>query len=174
MILFFALLACSKNDSDIEIEEVDEDFYGVDHQITTQSVDDQCFDGAMNALFMPQGSNTPHDFEYLVYIPSLDELPMTYEISLREPFVGMEITAEDGDDGIINIVSGRMEEVALGPTFGSCVATMDVEAEIVPAGDYFEFSTTITMSELRGDDEGCPIPQIDPCTVDLFMTSVPD
>ena len=67
-----------------------------------------------------------------------------------------------------------MEEVELGATFGSCVATMDVEALITPDTDHFTFSTMITMSELRGDDQGCPIPQVDPCTVDLVMTSVPE
>jgi len=173
--LLATLYACKKDDPDAEnISEDLEALYGVDHQITTQSVADQCFDGAMNALFMPQGADTPQDFLYPVYIPSLDELPLSYEISLREPFVGMEVTAEDGGSGSINIVDGHMEEVVLGATFGSCVATMDVEASIVPSGDYFAFTTTITMSDLRGDDQDCPVPQVDPCTVELFMTSVPD
>lgn len=172
--LLVTLLACSKGDTEAEQAAVPEDFYGVDHQITTQSVDDRCFDGAINALFLPEGPETPQDFQYPVYIPALDELPLTYEISLREPFVGMNITAEEGGDGAIEIVSGRMEEVALGPTFGSCVATMDVTAQIIPAGEYFSFTTTIAISALRGDEEGCPIPQAEPCTVELVMTSIPD
>ena len=103
----------------------------------------------MNALFMPQGADTPQVFQYPVYIPKIEELPLTYEISLREPFVGLEITAEAGAEGEIEIVSGRMEEVELGATFGSCVATMDVEALITPDTDHFTFSSIILPMILR-------------------------
>ena len=111
MILLLSLLGCSKDSSELDADQFSE-FYGVDHRITTQSVNDQCFDGAMNALFMPQGADTLQIFQYPVYIPKI-ELPLTYEISLREPFIGLEITAEAGADGE-STVSGRMEEVELG------------------------------------------------------------
>ena len=173
MIWFLAFLACNKGNNSEIPEGFPAEFYGTDHQITTYIVEDACFDGAMNALFMPQGNDSPQEFEYPVYIPSLDELPLTYEISLREPFVGMEMTASAGSDGIIEIGDAQMEEVALGGTFGDCVATMDVTATITPSVDHFEFDTTIAISNLRGDEVGCPVPQAEPCTVKLFMRSVP-
>ena len=171
MILLFTFFACK--DSDLGDKSSLEGFYGVEHQITTQTVYDQCFDGALNILFMPEGNDSPQAFEYPVYIPGLDELPLNYEISLREPFVGMEVTATDGGDGTIEIGEGHMEEVLLGAAFGECLATMDVVALISPAEENFVFSTVITISELRGDGQGCPVPQAEPCTVELYMTSVP-
>jgi hypothetical protein len=171
MILLLSFFAC-KN-SDLGEDPVSEDFYGVEHQITTEAVYDQCFDGAINILFMPEGNDAPQAFEFPVYIPELDELPLDYEISLRAPFVGMEITATDGGDGKIEVGEGHMEDVLLGGSFGECLATMDVVALISPAGENFVFSTIITISALRGDNQGCPVPQAEPCTVELYMTSVP-
>ena len=167
MIVF--LLACS---SDTKTDPVSAS-YGMDHQVTTHQVDDTCFDGAMALLFMPNGEDSPQDFQYPVYIPSLEELPLTYEISLREPFVGMTLTATSAGDGAIAIGDGRMEEVSLGTTFGECKATMDVDGDIVPKGIGFDVTANVVISDLRGDESGCPVPLADPCQVVLYMESVP-
>ena len=169
--MIWLLLACSQTAPDTLGEM--ETFYGKNHQITTYEVDDQCFDGAMTLLFMPDGEASPQQFQFPVYIPSMDELPKTYEISLREPFVGMVITATDAGNGTIAIGDGLMEEVALGATFGECKATMDVEALIVPGDAVFDVAATVTMSELRGDEQGCPVPLSEICQVTLYMESVP-
>ena len=145
----------------------------MDHQVTTHQVDDTCFDGAMTLLFMPNGEESPQNFQYPVYIPSLEELPLTYEVSLREPFVGMTLTATAADDGAIAIGDGRMEEVLLGATFGECKATMDVTGAIVPKDIGFEVTANVVISDLRGDEAGCPVPLADPCEVVLYMESVP-
>ena len=102
--MIWLLLSCSEKEIDTA-SPLDE-FYGTDHQITTVAVEDDCFDGAMALLFMPQGEDVPQEFQYPVYIPTIDELPKTYEISLREPFVGMQITASDGGQGQIAIGDG--------------------------------------------------------------------
>lgn len=168
LILF---LACNKESTE---ESFPAEYYGTEHQVTTYEVRDICFDGAMTALFMPQGNETPQEFEYPVYIPSLDELPLSYEISLREPFVGMEITTTDGGEGTILISDAQMDEVALGGAFGECVATMTVTASIVPNVDHFALEASIEMTDFRGDDFGCPVPQSDECRVELSMQSVPN
>ena len=165
--MIFLLYACS---SDSQPEDGDYS-YGLEHQVTTHQVDDACFDGAMTLLFMPNGEDSPQNFQYPVYIPTLEELPLTYEISLREPFVGMTLTATSGEDGAIVIGDGRMEEVALG--FGECKATMDVQGDIIPNATGFDVTATVTISDLRGDETGCPVPLTDPCQVVLYMESVP-
>ena len=172
MILLLWACAWSGENSE-QVDEFSAGFYGQNHQITTYSIDDQCFDGAMQLLFMPEGEEVPQEFQYPVYVPSLDELPMTYEISLREPFIGMVVTATDSADGKITIGDAQMEEVSLGATFGECKATMEVDADIVPAQQEFDIRATVTMSELRGDDQGCPVPLTETCQVILYMTAVP-
>lgn len=168
--MIWLLFACNPSSNETNVLP---DFYGKNHQITTYAVDDKCFDGAMTLLYMPQGSDVPQQFQYPVYVPTIEELPLTYEISLREPFIGMMITATDAGGGKISIGDGRMEEVSLGSTFGECIATMDVKAEISPGIDQFDVVSTVTISELRGDDLGCPIPQSDICEVSLYMESEP-
>jgi hypothetical protein len=170
--MIWLVMACSGKEIDSASFEAP-NFYGLEHRITTYAVEDNCFDGAMALLFMPQGEEVPQEFQYPVYIPSLDELPINYEISLREPFVGMQITATDGGDGHISIGDGQMDEVELGGAFGECLATMDVVADITPGLTAFNIASTVTISNLRGDDERCPVPLSEACTVTLYMESVP-
>jgi len=149
------------------------DFYGKNHQVTTYAVEDLCFDGAMTLLYMPEGQDVPQQFQYPVYVPTLEELPMTYEISFREPFIGMMVTATDAGGGNISLGEGQMEEVSLGSTFGECIATMDVEAEITPGVGQFDIVSIVTISDLRGDEQSCPVPRLNICQVSLYMESVP-
>ena len=171
--MIWLLLACASDKGGEDTAGFPEEFYGQHHQVTTYQVEDTCFDGAMTLLFMPDGDEVPQEFSFPIYIPRLDELPMSYEISLREPFIGMEVTATDNGNGEIAIGDALMEEVALGLTFGECKATMDVAAQIVPSDDHFDVSATVTMSDLRGDEQGCPVPLSDVCQVTLSMEAVP-
>ena len=148
------------------------DWGGGTFQVSTLAVRDACFDGALAALFMPQGADTPQVFEYDVYLPAYEELPLSYSIDLREPFVGMPLTMRAGDGGAL-LGTGTIEAVLLNAdVYGDCVADMDVAVTIAP-----QSSTTasgaadITIRDLRGDEGRCPVPDADPCVVALTLSA---
>ncbi len=178
MLLFLLTLACgadkdasegsgSAGSGDIE------NWSGGDFQFQTMAVDDGCLGGANEALFMPEGPATPHDFEYLIYIPDYGDLPEVYTIDLRKPFVEMPVRV-DSDDGLTYQVRGSvMDDVELGSTaYGDCAVTMTVDADLTPvSGSTAEGSATITISDPRGDDGRCPVFDAQPCTVELELTA---
>ena len=94
-----------------------------------------------------------------------------YIEDLREPFVGMEVTVREGQDGALAIRDSVMESVELGSgTYGDCVVTMSVDADITPtSADTAEGDAEIEISDPQGSDERCPILDSDPCTVSLTI-----
>ena len=62
------------------------DFPTGEFVIKTVVVDDQCLDGGLNLLFMPNGTETPWEWPYPIAFHSEDALPKTYTLQLREPF----------------------------------------------------------------------------------------
>ncbi len=144
---------------------------GGDFDFVTTDVTDSCLEGALEVLFMPEGPDTPHAFEYPIYLPAYSELPSTYSIDLREPFVGMEVTVREGEDGALAIRESVMEAVELGAgTYGDCVVTMTVHADLLPvSASEVDGEATIEISNPRGSDERCPVLDSDPCDVDLVL-----
>ena len=149
------------------------DWEGGEFDFTTWQVEDACLDGAMEALFMPDGPSVPQEFEYPVYIPSYSELPISYDIDLREPFVGMPVTIEDAGEGWMQARGSIREEVALGAAaYGDCVVTMTVDIDLLPVGpDSAECEARVAVSDARGDDGRCPVYESDPCLVTLAITA---
>jgi hypothetical protein len=141
-----------------------------DYQFFTVAMEDSCLDGALETLFMPAGPASEHAFEYLIYIPHYDELPTTYSIDLREPFVGMEVTL-DSDDGVTLQLRGAvMESVLLGSAYGDCTVTMQVDADIVPlSAGALEGVAWLEMSNAQGSEDLCPVFSADPCQVVLSL-----
>jgi hypothetical protein len=147
------------------------DFKGGDFDFSTVLARDACLNGALEALFMPEGQDTPHAFEYPIYVPSASELPMSYDIDLREPFVGMPVTVEDGGDGSYAVRGSQMDEVVLDEVkYGDCAVTMLVDADLTPVDeDDVEGEARIEVSDPRGSEELCPVFSADPCTVTLAL-----
>jgi hypothetical protein len=138
------------------------------YRFYTVAVEDGCLDGALEALFMPEGPSERHSFEYLVYLPGQDELPATYEVDFRDPFVGMEVTVTEGEGGTLLMEGGVMESVTLGSRYGDCTATMIVDAALVPVGpEDAEGIARISVGDLRSSDSSCPVLSSDPCDVNL-------
>jgi hypothetical protein len=144
-----------------------------DFDFTTLAADDACHDGALEVLFMPEGPESPHDFEYPIYLPAFDELPTSYDIDLREPFVGMPVTVEAGEETGMLSASGVMEAVALGAVaYGDCVVTMNADIDMTPtSADTAEGEARIAISDARGEDGRCPVYEADPCMVRLTLTA---
>lgn len=140
-----------------------------DYELRTVAMQDDCLDGALEALFMPGGPDTPQVFEYPVSVPDVADLPAQISVDLREPFVGMPVDVSADDDGVLQ-GTGSMTDVLLDQAlYGDCTARMDVAVELIP-----ETPTTATghaelgLADLQGDDQGCPaVPE--GCTVWLDL-----
>ncbi|MFZ5476459.1 MAG: hypothetical protein ACOZNI_06740 [Myxococcota bacterium] len=147
------------------------DFEGGDFQFYTVIARDECLGGALEAIFMPEGPDERHPFECPIHIPSADELPSSYDIDLRDPFVGMPVTVEDAGDGTFAVRGSVMEEVVLDrPKYGDCAVTMVVDADLAPQeADFVTGEARIEVSDPRGEDELCPVFGGDPCTVTLAL-----
>lgn len=157
------LLACANTDP--------VDLSAGDYQFATVDMTDSCLDGALEALFMPSGRSVPQEFEFPVYVPGRAELPTSYEISLREPFVGMPVDVTSGGTGVLNM-TGQMDEVALNTAlYGDCVATMAVSAELVAdTKKTGSMVADVDITDARSaEDERCPPLDADPCRVTLFI-----
>ncbi len=167
LILFLA--GCNSQDSLLTVADI----RSGDYQFYTVAVDDGCLDGALEALFMPEGSGTPHAFQYLVFVPSADELPISYSVDFREPFVGMEVTVDSPDGVSLQVQGSVMEAVELGGSTGDCVTDMKADATLTPAESQRLVGTaTISVMDPRGDDQLCPVFQQDPCQVVLELEAV--
>lgn len=163
--VLWALLACVESSvSDVAFEGGDFDFY-------TVLAKDECLGGALRAFFMPEGVETPHPFEYPIFIPSWSDLPQAYDIDLREPFMGMPVTVQAGADGLYEVRGSVMESVLLDETkYGDCTVTMTVDADLTPVGaDDIEGEARIAISDARGEEELCPVFTADPCQVTLAL-----
>jgi hypothetical protein len=148
---------------------------GGDYQMFTTAVRDGCLDGALEALFMPGGMDAPHPFEYLVYIPALDELPASYAVDFREPFVGMDVTVTQLDESTLQVDGSTMSDVSLGGNTGDCAADMEADAELwAVAEDRVEGRAVIQVRDPAGSEGLCPVFERDPCEVELELTAERD
>ena len=167
--LMLLVIGCGKTD---EESALGFSWQGGDFDFTTTATDDACLDGALEALFMPGGPESPQEFEYSIYLPAYDELPIDYDIDLRAPFVGMPVTVTGSTDGLLS-ANGVMDEVALGVvSYGDCVVTMTATIDMTPTdSDTAEGYAIVAMSNPRGDDGRCPVYDADPCEVTLTLTA---
>ena len=174
MLIFLFMMACGGKST--EDEEASFEWSSGDFQFQTVDVDDQCLGGALEALFMPEGPATPHNFEYLIYLPGYEELPVSYTVDLREPFVEMPVTVDSDDNRVLKIRGSVMEAVELGrATYGDCVVTMTVDLNLQPtSSSKAKGEARIIISDPRGDDGLCPIFDESPCPVDLSLTATRD
>ena len=84
------LVACGSEESGFDPI----DFEGGTFQMTTTGVNDSCFDGGFEVIFMPEGQAEP--WGTTTELPSWANLPATYDISLQAPFDQMQVTVEAG------------------------------------------------------------------------------
>lgn len=150
-----------------------EHLYGLEHDFQTLGVEDQCFDGALEILFMPEGANNPHEFEYPIYMPLLEETPYQGSVDFREPFVGMDVNIVGDDTGQLSIDGAVMGAVSLGGSFADCVADMTVNAEFSPTQDGFSGIANIQISNLQSSEGACPVSSDDVCQVVLQLRTSP-
>ncbi len=168
MFALLLLLACDGGEPPSNADG----FSAGDYQFWTTQAEDGCLDGALEALFMPEGPENSHPFEDLVYIPGSDELPLSYEVSFREPFVGMAVTAVDGGDGAVAFEDSLIEDVLLNESlYGDCTADMIVAGLLTPdeTGTAGSGSATLNLQDAQGTEDRCPLLENDPCQVLLTL-----
>lgn len=137
---------------------------------TAESVDDACFDGAMNTVIDP-----PSDFPEPVAIPAFGDLPANIDIAFNEPFADVEgIEFEPvGDNGLRTSGDGFEQlGVDIGTAEGDeCDADMMVTAELVATDDdTFTGTGTLEITDAVGED--CPaFLEGPPCEVTTPLTA---
>jgi len=193
MLTLILILACGSSDSKVTVLD-DEDatggssgsdssgaesgeppdisgWTGGTFDFQTVDIEDDCLGGAFEALFMPEGPDVPHAFEYQIYIPGFEDLPEVYTIDLRAPFVEMPVSVDSPDGRTYEIRGSVMSAVELGQVaYGDCVVTMTVDVDLTPvSADTAEGTARIEISDVRGDDGLCPVFERSPCTVELDL-----
>jgi len=160
MTLLLAALGCTTGDT--------ADFTGGDFQLTTTAVDDGCYDGALNTVFLPEGEGSTNDWADATYLPGWDELPATYDISLQDPWTDMEVTVTDGGAENMLIEDAQQVGIELDPdTYPGCTVDVSIYVDItIVSADEVSATATLTNTNLTGDT--CPdMVGGDGCTMDL-------
>lgn len=142
------------------------DFETGDFTVRTTVVDDRCLDGGLNLLFMPNGVETPWEWPFPVRIHAERELPITYDIALRQPFGEMTVTASDAGVDLQTLVAEKNEAVLLGEAqFGNCVADMNATVQVrLVAHDEVTGFADLELTDPRGADR-CPTDMPPRCSV---------
>ena len=166
------LMACG-GDDDPEVNGGETGFSGGSFVITVQSVQDGCFDGAMNTIVLPTGE--PRELPAPVSIPASTDLPAQVDIQFNDPFqdvTGIEFELV-GENGLKTAGEGFTQTgVDISTAEGDeCEADMLVTADLSSQGeDRFTGTGTLTITETRGAD--CPAFENEPpCTVTTPLTA---
>ena len=174
MLAFLLLFACGDDPKDTAEDSFDPTTWsGGDFDFETLAANDACLGGALEALFMPNGPDAPHEFEFPIRLPGYEEVPVSYAVDLRSPFLSMPVTVDSTDGIAFEIRGSVMESVELGyASYGDCVVTMSVDADLSPtSADLVTGNATITVTNPRGEDDRCPVFEVAPCTVQLDLAA---
>ncbi len=167
--LLFGLAGCGGDPSAEVSGERPFDFPTGEFALTTLSVDDRCLDGALHALFMPEGAGTPWAWERPVTLHPPEDLPKTADLVLRAPFGAVSVTYSAVDMRRARARGAQNRGVPLDEErFGACVADLDADVDVqIVSTDLVSCEGVLTMSDPRGDPR-CPV-LATPCEVALVF-----
>jgi len=159
------LAGCPGNDDDAA------DFEAGMFVFTTLAVDDGCLGGAAEALYMPDGPETPVEWVDAIEVPAFAELPKTYTISLPDPYHDMEIeVTSPGEDQFAFDGAENLDVLLDEETYDDCMVDNDISAVItVEDNDNLSGSATLSTTNVRGDS--CPEFDADPCDIVLDISA---
>lgn len=162
MFLLLTFLSCTSEKGD-SAESASANFEAGSFQFTSIAVSDQCLDGAFDVLFLPDGTSS--DWQYPIELPSLDNLPQSYSISLQDPFTNMAITASEGPNGTIRISDGSQNGILFNEnSYPDCLVDLGIEAAItIVNNDSVNGIATLSVTNAVGDT--CPLFNADPCGI---------
>jgi len=167
------LVGCGGGKTEAETDEP-YSWPGGNYQMTSHAVDDTCLDGGFVPLLLPEGDDSTNDWQYPVEVPSWDDMetPVTYSISLQDPFTNMEVTATRGEaDGQIDVSSAGQDGVLFDEDlYDDCVVDMGIDTLIVLDGaQNVHGYAELRITDARGDS--CPL-FTTPCSVELDFTGL--
>jgi len=144
-------------------------FQGGNFQFTTTAVDDACFDGGFDVIFLPEGG--ANDWATTTELPSWGDLPTTYDIELQDPFSSMEVTVSAGAAG--EMVMDGAEQVGVeldADSWPGCLVEMDISASLdIVGADAVQGSAQLNTAGF--EETSCPAVDSDPCTITLDLTA---
>jgi hypothetical protein len=146
----------------------DFDFPGGNFQFSNVAVADDCLDGAMAALFLPEGPGSRQDWAVTTELPPWGALPAAYVMDMQAPFQDMDIEVFAGSAEGTLVIDGALQEGVHfdEATYPDCTVNMDIAADVVIDGDDSVHGVAFfQVSGYAGDS--CPPFATDPCQITL-------
>ena len=145
-----------------------EGFAGGTFQFTTNAVTDSCMDGAFEVIFMPEG--TANAWATTTELPATEDLPVSYQIEIQQPFSAMDVTVSDGGENVLTVGDAAQSGVELdADSWPGCLVDMDISATLnIISDSEVRGSAVLTTSSF--DEDSCPAVSSDPCTITLDLT----
>ena len=171
------LAACGGDDSDGDGDGGGgggDSFVGQNYDFKVVAVDDQCNNGALNVLFLPEGAGSENAFDDPILVPGKDDLPWEGEIKLPDPFQKVQVKIE-GTDETRTIADADNTGVLLDETtYPGCIVDFltDVQLNIADPARVTG-NAVLSMSKLRGELENCPDVTSDPCDITIDLVGAP-
>ncbi len=173
-----ALFACGEKDDTAGDTSFDfTTFEGGTFQFTTTGVDDGCYDGSFEPIFMPDGADTPNDWAATTELPGWADLPSSYSLELPDPFLAMDVTVEEGGDAVMVLAPTEQPgAVALDEdNFPKCMVEITISADLtIVDADSIQGSATLDTEGFTLDPDNCPVVDSDPCEITLDLTATRD
>ncbi len=142
------------------------------YTVTVLDVTDNCFDGAMDVIVLPDG--TPRALPAAVTLPAPGDLPASIDIEFNEPFQDVTgVAIEAAGSGFTTSGTGFSQTgVDITSDGGDCVADMTGTFTLTPGADGLTGSGSLSITSATGAD--CPAFQAGPpCTVVSNLSAVP-
>lgn len=159
---FLVALACTPTGG------TGEDFVGGDFDVETTGVDDDCYDGSFEVIFLPDGGTSTNPWGQPVYLPGFAELPATYQVELPDPFEPTEVTVTGDADHRV-VTGAPNDQIALdAEQWPGCLVDMSIDVDLlIVSAD--EVQGTATLHTASFDEASCPAVQADPCDITLDL-----
>jgi len=146
-------------------------FVAGEMQLFVHSVEDDCLDGSLQLVFMPNGTNEPYALQNKTYIPGEAELPADLVIKLNDPFSNMPVTYQSAGAYTYEIRDAFQSQVELNLPSGQCAADMNITADVtIDAPDAISLTASVSLTAFSSADDLCPEFDADICSVTLDMT----
>ena len=170
---FVLALGCSSSDNNANSANNTgtDGFEAGSYTVTVLDVDDQCFDGAMDTIVLPDG--TARDLPAPVTLPAYADLPAAIDIQFNAPFdnvTGVQVEAS-GNNGVTTTSPFVQDAVDISADADmSCFADMTVEFTLT-ASEAGKLTGSGSLSITSTEGDNCPV-GTPPCSVTSNLEAV--